>query len=412
MKTLKSYVLIIASFLMFCTLIGHARGQTTTQISKKRFVAFGYCSDKVITVLHRDTIRDTTIVYAPCPQDSVKPPITDKDTLYRGLYLNGFAGIVGNKAKEEALIFDLKRWKINATHAYDLSKILGVKNAELADLHKRLRRDAGIKEIIAARGNSSSALGAATTFNKAYPDSSDFDGWNLEFEAYNAYPKIGGGYTFDKSKADLLTYPENATAAQKAAIDTENEKRKETARTLAWADNKRYLNEMKAGKANGQVDYSVQYFGWYKTPFVTDAPKEVVELTDYAIVHQYEKKPGFSYTRSRCNELNNQAKIAGKKIIVRPLFSAEPDFMQDWYEKNPLDLAFTIWHEGFKAEKYSHLVSDGYIIFALDFLRVATQVVPLARMTEGSEQPLPDFVDEEFQNTTTERSLMNSTEPE
>jgi len=317
---------------------------------------------------------------ATIPVDTVK-----KDTLFRGEYLNGFKNIVGNKILEDALIHDLKVWKVNATYAYDLHNILGTsKEPALAKLNARLKREVGIKEVGAARGNSSSCTGAATTFNKAYPDSCDFDSWNLEFEAYNAKPKIGGGYTFDSNEA---SGPSN-----------------EASRALAWADNLRYLQEMKAGKAAGQVDHSVQYWGWYKTPFVTAAPKAIVELTDYAIVHDYEKVPSFSYTASRCDELNIQAGIRGGITIVRPLFSTEPDFMQAWIKAgHTLDEAFYIWYAGFLAKKYKNLKSDGYIDFALDYRRVAepTYPVPMARMVNGElVEMLPDFADIDFTNET------------
>jgi len=319
--------------------------------------------------------------------DTIAEPI-DTDTLFRGMYLNGFANIVGNTMKEEALLYDLKYWKINAIYSYNLSSVLETsKEPALASLHKRMKA-IGIKEVGGARGNSSSCTGAATKFNKAYSDSSDFDCWNLEFEAYNAYPKIGGGYTFDKTQS-------TSTSSTEAA------------RALAWADNLRYLQEMKAGKTAGQVKYSVQYWGWYKTPFVTDAPKAIVGLTDYAIVHDYEKVPSFSYTESRCTELDRQAGLAGKIMTVRVLFSSEPDFMQPWLKAgHTMDEAFYIWYKGFQAKKYKNLTSDGYVVFALDFLRVAQPgTAPLARMAESdTTEYLPAFVDPDFQNKTTERS--------
>jgi len=398
MKPIKGVLTLIAAFLLFCFVVGQAKGQSVT---KSRFIFFGKCTttEKIIrdTVLitKTDTVRvllpaDTTAILAKyCKRDTIVDiPTEPKDTLFRALYLNGFANIVGNKQYEEALLFDLQRWKFNATYAYSLSSILGTsKEPALADLHKRMRA-IGIKEIGAARGNSASCTGAATTFNKKYPDESDFDTWNLEFEPWNAYPMATSPYwTIDKDKASSTT------------STTES-------RGLAWNVNKQYLNEMKAGKANGQVEYSVDYFGWFKEPFVTDAPKVLVSLTDYLIVHMYYSEPTFSRSKSRCDELNAQAKLQNKTVKFRPIFSAEPDFMQGYYKKNSIDQAFFVWHKDFKAQNYSNLISDGYVIFALDFLRVAQPgVTPLARGIESdTTEYLPAFVDIDFVNETTDKS--------
>lgn len=364
----------------------------------------GYCTPEIRTVpadtlailtMYKDLFApDTAAILAKCKKDTIKIDVpyfvtadttrilsmycdtaivepVDTDTLYRGLYLNGFKNIVGNKMYEDALCYDLKFWKINAVHEYNLGDILGTsKEPALAKLHIRMRKESGIKEIMAARGNSSSCLGAATTFNKNNSDSADFDGWNLEYEAYNA--------------DDIAA---------------------------AWATNKVYLTEMKAGKTNGQVEKSVQYFGWWtKAPMTVEAPKTLVALTDYFIIHDYTSAPSFSYTRARCNDLNRECQAVGKKGIFRPLFSAEPAFMQTYYKTHSLDEAYFEWKKGFDAMNYSNLTSDGYVVFALDFLRVAQpSSTPMARMVDGVEvEYLPAFADPEFENKTTDSHLLDA----
>jgi len=378
---------------------------------KKKFILFGYCEEKIVEVIKEvpvpypvhDTVEikvpfkvpaDTSLILSMYCDTSTLPPVIvnpPKDTLWRGLYLNGFKNIVGDKLREDALLFDLKRWGFNSVHEYNLSDILGTsKESALAKLHIRMRKESGINDIVAARGNSSSCLGAATTFNKNNSDSADFDGWNLEFESWNAYPTATGGYTFDKTKS-------NSTSSTDAS------------RGAAWNDNKIYLQQMKGGKANGQVDYSVQYWGWFKAPFEVDAPKAIVELTDYAIVHMYYSSPDFGRSKSRCTDLNTLAKLAGKKIKFRPIFSAEPDFMQAYYKTHSLDEAYFEWKKGFDAMNYSNLISDGYLVFALDFLRVAQPSNPLTKSigADGKEL-MPDFADPEFENKTTDSHLLDA----
>lgn len=403
---------------LFCLLAGYFALCITLSAQKsKRFVFFGYCTPDV--VIKTDTIKvkvpadtlailnkykylftpDTASILAKyCKQipsdtslilsmycDTIAPndPI-DTDTLFRGIYLNGFYNIVGNKPYEDALIYDLNRWKFNCTYAYDLGDVLADKSPALAKLNKRMRAEVPLKEIGAARGNSSSCIGAATTFNKANSDSSDFDTWNLEFEPWNAYPKATSPFwTIDKKEASSTTSTE-------------------ASRGLAWQQNKVYLNEMNAGKVAGQVENVVDYFGWFKTPFQLDAPKVLINQTDYLIVHMYYSSPDFSRSKDRCNELDK----LGVKAIFRPIFSAEPDFMQDYYRTHSIDEAYFVWHAGFKAQNYKNLTSDGYVVFALDFLRVAQPgTAPLARMAESdTTEYLPAFVDPDFQNKTTERS--------
>lgn len=80
--------------------------------------------------------------------------------------------------------------------------------------------------------------------------------------------------------------------------------------------------------------------------------------------------------------------------------------MQGFYKTHTLDEAFFIWHKEFVKQGYKNLISDGYVVFALDFLRVAQPgTSPLARFAEGdSTQYLPAFVDPDFENKTTEKS--------
>jgi hypothetical protein len=404
------FLTLILSLLWLTT-----QGQTLNQ-PKKKFIFMGYCIPEIRTV-PADTLAiltmyknlfvpDTAAILAKCRKDTIKIDVpyfvtadtgrilsmycdtitepVDADTLYRGLYLNGFKNIVGNKMYEDALCYDLKFWKINAVHEYNLGDILGTsKEPALAKLHIRMRKESGIKEIVAARGNSASCVGAATTFNKNNADSADFDGWNLEFEPWNAYPTSTGGYTFDKTKA-------SETSSTEAS------------RGLAWLDNKRYLSEMKAGKSNGQVETIYDYFGWFKTPFEIDAPKTLIAQTDVLIVHMYYSSPDFGRSRTRCNDLNREAKAQNEIPIFRPILSAEPDFMQGYYKAHSLDEAYFEWKKGFDAMNYSNLKTDGYIVFALDFLRVAQpSSVPMARMIDGVEvEYLPAFADPDFINET------------
>lgn len=300
---------------------------------------------KFTTYVYPDTIRvtDTVFVYLPC--DSVKPV---KDTIWRGIYVNSFNTVYNDLVKMDALIRDLNRWNINSIHLYGLSSISSTNFTTLARAIARIKRETKVTDVVATAGSSSTFTGSRTTYNKAYGDTSDFNGWNLEYESWN-----------------------------------------QTDVTAGWNTNKTYLANMKAGMTAGQVTASVQYFGWWtKVPMTTETAPYLVSTTTYGLIHDYRTAPDWAYMRSRMNDLNTAAKLAGKTFTVRVIFSAEPDFMQNYYKTNSLDKAYQTLYAEYAKENYSNLKLDGYLIFHIDYLRVSQPyTVPNARIMQIFNDP-------------------------
>jgi hypothetical protein len=286
------------------------------------------------------------------------------DTIFRALYINSLDQIVGNVAKENALIADLKKYKITTTYAYGA----GTNNVTgLSNLNRRIRRETSCQDIGATAGNGATFLGARTTYNKSVPDSSDFSNWNLEYEAYN----------------------QNDVAS-------------------AWSTNIIYLRQMQSGKAAAKVKDDVQYFGWWtKPPMNVQTPDSLVKYTDYGVLHEYTTVPQFAYMKQRCTDLNAAAKRQNKVWRVRVLFSAEPAFLQNWLRAgHSLDEAFKIVYSGFKAMNYSNLIMDGYIVFHLDFLRASQPI------TNGLFSVPVRYSNTDFINQTTKEHLQLAVPPD
>lgn len=307
------------------------------------------------------TQRDTC--YPIFSETVIMDTIWNKDTLWRGVYVNSYNNIVGIKTKEDALIKDLNKFKFNSIHLYGVSSINGTsKDASMRLLNTRIRRETKVTDINATVGRASSAIGARTTYNKNSTDSADFDSWNLEQESWNA----------------------------SANYDS------------AWAVNKADLAAMANGKTAGGVDYFVQYIGWPdKTlKMKTEFTKELVSKTEYGIFHDYKVTPSFGYIEARCDLANAEAKSAKKIWRIRPIFSAEPNFSAGLLKSGmTLDQIFFLVYSGFKAKNYSNLIMDGYLWFHLDFIR-ANQPA-----TAGARRQAPVLSDPNFKNETTKNHL-------
>lgn len=329
-KVIPSILLLISSLCL---------AQDTITVTKNRVTMYQYISPKAI----HDTVYITKHDTIKVPCDTVKP--VTRDTIWRGLYINGTNSIAGNKAKEDALISDLKRWKINATFGYSID---GSNDPALTALYTRMRRETLVNEIGATASSSNTFNSTRKSWNIAHSDSADYDSWNLEFEPWNA-----------------------------------------TDKPTAFNTNYTYCREMAAGKSSAQVDYVTDYYGWPQNSATYDT---LVKYMDYQLFHDYRTSPDWAYLQTRITELNNAYKRAGKIGKWRVIFSAEPSFMQTYLQTHTLDQAYKVIYDAFTAMKYTNLKLDGYLVFHLDFLRVAQP----ASTSVARSIPVyaPDFVNE------------------
>lgn len=333
-RRIKLFLILIFAF------ISSFAGDTIT-VTKNSVKVYQYISPAAVHDTVYVAVHDT--VKIPC--DTVKP--VQKDTIWRGLYINGTNSIAGNKTKEDALVSDLKRWKFNSIHLYSID---GSNDAALTSLFIRIRKETFVTDITATASSGTTFTGTRTTWNRNHVDSADYDGWNLEYEPWNA-----------------------------------------TDVTSAWASNIQYLVQMKSGIPS-TVDRIADYFGWWtKAPMTTQTPDTLVKYLSYLLVHDYRTAPDFAYMKGRCDDLNNAAKKRGVILLLRAIFSAEPTFMQDYLKTHTLDQAYAVLLAAFNAVGYTNIKLDGYLVFHLDFLRVSQPAPSTAR---SANVFAPDFINE------------------
>jgi hypothetical protein len=326
----------------------------------------------------RDTVKiivhDTLVVYK-C--DTIKPVI---DTLYRGLYVGSFDTKLGTTAATDLLNY-CKQLKFNGLSFYGLGNILGnsTKESQLASFNKSARAQ-GIKTIEAVRGTGSSFSGSTATYNRSRTDTNErFTSFNLEYEFWN--------------QSNISS---------------------------AWVTDSGYVVTMKSTAQQLGLKSYTQYVGWFPSPVEQRSPKFLSTSTTHLLVHYYRTTPDAAYGKYRLDSLNAIAKRGNYKVLVRPIFSAEPAFMQNWFKTATPDSAFKSWYSQFKTYNYSNLVSDGYQIFTDDFLRVSIPLKSTSFMNMKLSSPSDGTVEENkmeiipnspnFKNKTTKSHLKTSEE--
>jgi phosphatidylinositol-3-phosphatase len=332
---------------------------------------------KWVVAIRRDTIITKTVsthydslrVEIAC--DTVTPPPPTGDGIYRGIYVNGFSGIAGNTAKENNLISDLNRWKMNYVSTYSTATSVAASN-----LIKRIKRETKVTEIAPA-GSSLPEFTTWSNYNQAQPDSNDFTGFQLEIEAYNQSDIAG-----------------------------------------AWSSEVSLIKSLIPLKAAANIIPTINYSGWWtKTPMNVQTPDTLVKYCAWSNLHDYQTTPNFEYLKTRCNDLNASAKKQGKIFTIRVLFSAEPAFMQNYLKTHTLDDSYAIVKTTFDAQHYTNLKMDGYIVFHLDFLRVS-QPAPVSTALKILRAPVqlfkavPFHSADDFKNITDTNHLKMATMPE
>lgn len=323
----------------------------------------------------QDSLTITTKIKNPCVADTVKVMwiggtvkipvnVPCPDTLFRGIYVNAWSSIIGNKSKEDALIADLNKYRANHISIYSISSTT---NASLTTaLFVRIRLETKVKTICPAI-SSSGGIDNWKSWNNSHSPDQDVDGVTLEYEAYN--------------QSNVAT---------------------------AWGNNILYLQQMDAGVKSGIFKTFSDYFGWWKVePMVTQTPDTLVKYFHVKLnnffLHDYRTSPDWPYMKSRTGTLNASGIEQGKVIRIKILFSCEPDFLQNWLKAgHTVEEAFWIVYNAFKAEKYTNVIIDGYMVFHLDFLR-ASQPATAFMSVRSMVAAKPMFSENNFKNKTTRK---------
>ena len=261
---------------------------------------------------------------------------------YKGLYIDNFDDVVGDSAEENSLLRWCVRYKFNALSLYDTKALLLTKSSygKLAAFIKKSRTQYGIKSVAAIRSIGIQFTGSTTTYNKSRKDTLErFNVFNLENEWWN-----------NGTSCDFSCYQSHLITMNNAAHS-----------------------------ANPKIK-SEEFMGWFLNPAGNELAQAtaLVQNSDRIMMHEYWASPNFEYNESRLAFIGAAAKNLNKVMDVIIIFSAEPDFMYNYFDKGAQNKTFDDAYASIVAQHNASLVANknfiriiGYQIFDQSWARRA-----------------------------------------
>ena len=287
-----------------------------------------------------------------CLLDGVDPVNTLKSVrmaappTYRGVYVDNFDRILGNHTREDSLLNWCVSSGINSISLYDLNTIMGNERyTDLAVFIQRARSNFGIEQVAAVRGSSANFTQNASYDASRVHTNERFTTYNLENEWWNNGPSC-----------DFSCY----TAILKSMSN-------------------------KARNASPRITTEA-YIGWFLNPSGQDLQqaKTLVNWLDRILVHDYRTSPQFGYMQSRLSFLGKAAQSQNRVMDVIVLFSAEPEFMQNYFSVSGQNHSFTDAYadivDQFNAASFAgknNVRLIGYQIFDYSLARQARPTYPV-----------------------------------
>ena len=237
------------------------------------------------------------------PANNLKSARIATPPAYRGIYVDNFDHLLGNNTREDSLLNWCVSNGINSISLYDLNTVMGNERyTDLARFIQRARSSFGIEEVAAVRGSSANITQNASYDASRVNTKERFTTYNLENEWWNNGPSCDFGcYT------SILKSMSNKARSASPRITTE------------------------------------AYIGWFLNPSGQDLQqaKTLVSWLDRILVHDYRTSPQFGYLQSRLSFLGKAAQSQNRVMDVIVLFSAEPEFMQDYFSVSGQNHSFT-----------------------------------------------------------------------
>lgn len=238
--------------------------------------------------------------------DLVTTPNIDNPATHKGMYVDGANLIIGNTAKENALITYAVNKGINSFAFYGLKNVISSSSnySKVGSFLSRCAQNGITNFVYVIVYYPGSINGLDTTYIRKYNNSRSsssekFKAVNLEWEFWNG--------------------------------------------TTSWST---YLSTLKSyynwtRKVSPNLSNEI-YFGWFNNPSTIPQTmaNELVKYCDKIMLHDYRTSPSVSYMESRMEYLGQAAVNQGKtkKIIV--LFSAEAEFMGPYYTSHSFNQAY------------------------------------------------------------------------
>lgn len=221
---------------------------------------------------------------------------------HRDLYVDGFSSILGNQDLENTLLNFAKANNFNELSLYEVWKITNntANYPSLAKFISKAKSDYGITKVTVTNSTTAS-FDECLKFNQSR---------KKQFE-----------------KFDVLSI-ENEWWQKNAECD--------------FACTEVLINHLNKLKKTSEDTLKTEvYIGWLnsKNNEVNEA-KVLIENLDLIAVHCYSSKPDFTYCKQRLSTLAIAAKSLKKKPEISIIFSAEKDFMFQYFSKKDKDNVF------------------------------------------------------------------------
>ena len=251
---------------------------------------------------------------------------------YKGIYVDGFDKILGNKVKEDSLLNYCKSNGFNALTTYrtkDIEKKIHITNPKtggktLASFIKRAKNNYGIISFAMSSEQYQTFKNVVYKYNASRKDTSErVNVFNFEFEYWNRHSTAVDGYYCKK-----YLKPSGCSCDTAGAF-------------------KFYRKQMKSidSLAAKQHVKSEVYVG---KPTAGQA-LVIANTVDRVLVDIYLKDPAKAYNRST-DRLTSFGE-ANKKITIIPIWGSTDEFMGEWQNSHQLSDADKQFMKDFDANK-------------------------------------------------------------
>ncbi len=263
----------------------------------------------------------------------------------KGLYVDGFKNILGNKSKEDSLLNFAQTNGFNYLCLYQIHLVNAstpLNNAAACTVFtnfiSKAKTQYGIQQIGVAGENYNFFANNIFPYNQQHTlQSQKIDVYNVEFEFWVPSSfQAGGTYCVD--------YLSNAGYT----CDSIG----------AFNYYKRMLQRIDS-LANASGSISETYFGWFGSTEgaqIIQTGVDRILLSVYLTSTSYSPYYQYNYIKSRLQNLAS----ANRNVKVIPIYSAEPSFMQTWANSNPffkpyIDLQNSLQNETANWKNYIQL---------------------------------------------------------
>jgi hypothetical protein len=284
-------------------------------------------------------------LYAGTQPERVKPARADQGRpllqtavqaqwLYRGIYVDKYAEMAGDVAKENDFLRWCQKYDFNVLTLYGMGKVLRSPplRPALADFIRRAKGTYGIGQVSAVVTKAVTVTDLIDSYNNDRSNSlSRFDYTNLELEWWN------NATDFENYDADLQQMQQ-------------------------W------------GKKQSPVVPNEEYIGWFKNPEGEDSlmASRLVQHSSRILVHDYQPNFTFSYLQSRLDWIGRAARAQGKIMPVIIIFSPRQEFSAEYFKAHSFGDAWQWVTAAFRDAQFpgkDHVQLIGYQIYNQTYAR-------------------------------------------